>query len=145
VGQIELAYDYLAEAALIDLKDLEHNTRDGLHIASLAGAWIAVVCGLGGMRDSAGTLAFGPRLPEDLTRLEFRVMYRWRRLVIEVDRESATYTLLAGEPLDLVHHGEPFTASVGQPVTLAVPELPKLDPVRQPPGREPRKRERRAG
>ena len=38
VGHLELAYDYFAEAALIDLDNLEHNTRDGLHIASLAGA-----------------------------------------------------------------------------------------------------------
>ena len=37
-GHLELAYDYLGEAALMDLHDLEHNTRDGLHIASLAGA-----------------------------------------------------------------------------------------------------------
>ena len=37
VGHLELAYDYFAEAALMDLHDLEHNTRDGLHIASLAG------------------------------------------------------------------------------------------------------------
>ena len=42
VGYVELAYDYLAEAALVDLDDLNHNTRDGLHIASLAGAWIAL-------------------------------------------------------------------------------------------------------
>ena len=51
VGHLDLAYDYLAEAALMDLDDLEHNTRDGLHIASLAGAWIALVAGFGGMRD----------------------------------------------------------------------------------------------
>jgi alpha,alpha-trehalose phosphorylase len=142
VGHVELAYDYMAEAALMDLDDLEHNTRDGVHIASLAGAWIAVVGGLGGMRDHSGSLSFAPRLPEDLTRLEFRVMYRRRRLVVEVNRETATYTLLAGEPLDLLHHGEAFKVSVDEPVTLAVPELPKLEPVRQPPGREPRKRQR---
>ena len=40
VGHLDLAYDYLGEAALMDLDDLEHNTRDGLHIASLAGAWL---------------------------------------------------------------------------------------------------------
>src|SRR5205823_14868873 len=50
VGQLQLAYDYLSEAALMDLDDLEHNTRDGLHIASLAGAWTALVAGFGGMR-----------------------------------------------------------------------------------------------
>src|SRR5262249_43458225 len=43
VGHTELAYDYVGEAALMDLADLEHNTRDGMHMASLAGAWIAIV------------------------------------------------------------------------------------------------------
>ena len=54
VGHLDLAYDYACEAALMDLHDLEHNTRDGLHIASLAGAWIALVAGFGGMRDHDG-------------------------------------------------------------------------------------------
>jgi alpha,alpha-trehalose phosphorylase len=145
VGHIELAYEYLAEAALIDLKDLEHNTRDGLHIASLAGAWFAIVGALGGLRYDATSLSFAPRLPKDVSRVEFRVMYRHREVVVEVDHEAATYTLLAGDPVELVHHGERFTASGDEPVTRPLPDLPKVEPVRQPPGREPRKRERRAG
>ncbi|HEX4204335.1 MAG TPA: hypothetical protein VHZ51_09100 [Ktedonobacteraceae bacterium] len=50
VGQLQLAYDYLGEAALMDLDDLEHTTHDGLHIASLAGTWTMLVAGFGGMR-----------------------------------------------------------------------------------------------
>ena len=53
-GHLDLAHDYLGEAALMDLGDLEHNTRDGLHIASLAGAWTALVAGFGGMRVPGG-------------------------------------------------------------------------------------------
>src|SRR5260370_3487013 len=49
VGQVGLAHDYLAEAALMDLRDVEHNTSDGVHMASLAGAWIALVAGFGVM------------------------------------------------------------------------------------------------
>ena len=69
VGHVELAYDYFGEAALMDLGDLMDNTRDGLHIASLAGSWIAAVAGFGGMRDHGGELCFRPRLPAALTRL----------------------------------------------------------------------------
>jgi hypothetical protein len=61
VGQLRFALDYAAEAALMDLQDLEHNARDGLRIASLAGTWIALVKGFGGMRDHAGVLSFAPR------------------------------------------------------------------------------------
>src|SRR5262249_58223655 len=72
VGHLELAYDYFAEAALMDFADLEHNTRDGVHIASLAGAWTAAVAGFGGMRDHDGKLTFAPRLPARLERLVVR-------------------------------------------------------------------------
>jgi alpha,alpha-trehalose phosphorylase len=63
VGHLDLAFDYLGEAALMDLHDLEHNTRDGVHIASLAGTWAALVSGFGGFRDLDGTFSFTPRLP----------------------------------------------------------------------------------
>ena len=76
VGHVELAYDYFAEAALLDLDDLEHNTRDGVHIASLAGACIAALAGFGGLRDHGGTLSFAPRLPQALTRLAFNLRCR---------------------------------------------------------------------
>ena len=83
-GHLELAYDYLGEAALMDLDDLEHNSSDGIHIASLAGTWIAAVCGFGGLRDMDGMLRFSPRLPERLERICFRLGFRGRRLMVEV-------------------------------------------------------------
>jgi len=76
VGHLELAHDYTYEAALIDLRDLHHNTRDGLHMASLAGSWTALVAGFGGLRDDEGILALDPQLPEEITRMSFRL--RWR-------------------------------------------------------------------
>ena len=142
VGHIELAYDYFGEAALMDLDDLEHNTRDGVHIASLAGAWIAAVAGFGGMRDHGGELAFAPRLPEDLGRLCFRLMYRGRLLKVEVRDDTASYTLLGGEPLEVSHHGEPLRLSGDGPVTREVPPPPARERPSQPPGREPRERRR---
>ena len=66
VGHLDLAYDYTVEAALIDLRDLAANTHDGLHIASLAGTWLALVGGFGGMRDHDGEITFAPRLPPRL-------------------------------------------------------------------------------
>src|SRR5262249_57744129 len=93
VGHLDLAYDYFGEAALMDLHDLEHNTRDGVHIASLAGAWLAAVAGFGGMRDHGGQLTFAPRLPGAITRLKFRLRFCGQRLNVEVRSERATYSL----------------------------------------------------
>src|ERR1700735_4576619 len=63
VGHLDLAFDYLGEAALMDLRDLENNTRDGVHIASLAGAWVALGSGFGGLRHQDSRGSFSPRLP----------------------------------------------------------------------------------
>ena len=63
VGHLELAFDYFGEAALMDLDDLEHNTRDGLHMASLAGSWLVAVAGFGGFATTRGSFSFDPRLP----------------------------------------------------------------------------------
>ncbi|MYX45098.1 family 65 glycosyl hydrolase, partial [Streptomyces sp. SID89] len=105
-GHLRLAYDYAAEAALMDLEDLEHNTRDGLHIASLAGTWMALVTGFGGTRRSGDALEFAPRLPEKFSRLAFSLRFRGRRLKVEITQETATYTLLAGPELTVRHHGD---------------------------------------
>jgi alpha,alpha-trehalose phosphorylase len=142
VGHLELAYDYFGEAALIDLDDLEHNTRDGLHIASLAGAWIAAVAGFGGLRDHGGNLSFTPRLPPELTRLAFGLSFRGRRLRVEVEHEQATYSLATGDPLELRHHGKEFTVSAEAPETRSIPPLAPREAPSQPPGRAPARRER---
>ncbi|MGO4618041.1 glycoside hydrolase family 65 protein [Nocardia sp. 2YAB30] len=146
VGHMALAYDYLAEAALMDLDDLEHNTRDGLHIAALAGSWIALVAGLGGMRDHHGALSFAPRLPEALTRLAFTITLRGRCLAVEITSTEATYTLRTGEPVDITHHGQPITVSVDGPLTLPI-ELPSqvVPQPTQVPGRAPTPRHHRTG
>ena len=83
---VALAYDYFGEAALLDLDDLQHNTRDGVHVASLAGACIVAIAGFGGLRDSGGKLSFVPSLPHALTRLAFNLRARkTTRLRIEVE------------------------------------------------------------
>jgi alpha,alpha-trehalose phosphorylase len=145
VGHVGLAYDYAAEAALLDLQDLARNTRDGVHIASLAGAWIALVFGLGGMRDH-GTLTFCPRLPEGIDRLAFRIVRGDARLRVEVVRSGATYELVAGgAPLTLRHHAEEVTLDVGAQKTLPLEPTPRLPRPAQPPGREPARRYGTAG
>jgi alpha,alpha-trehalose phosphorylase len=141
VGHLELAYDYLSEAALIDLDDLQHNTRDGLHIASLAGTWIGAVAGFGGMRDHDDILSFTPRLPQALSRLAFRLCFRGRRLLVKVEHRQATYSLLEGSSLEILHHGKKTTVVPQRPSTRRIPPPPARKTPIQPPGRAPQRRE----
>jgi alpha,alpha-trehalose phosphorylase len=140
VGHLELAHDYAFEAALIDLRDLHSNTRDGLHMASLAGAWIALVGGFGGLRDDEGILSLDPQLPDAFARLCFRLMWQGFRLTVSATHDEVTFTLRDGPggELTIRHAGEELTLSTSEPTTVAVQEREPLLPTPpQPPGREP--------
>jgi alpha,alpha-trehalose phosphorylase len=139
-GHLRLAFDYVAEATLIDLQDLEHNVADGLHMASLAGAWIAFVVGLAGMRDLANVLEFAPKLPDGLTRYAFRLRCREHCLRVDVTASRAEYVLLAPGTLPITHYGEPITVTDTTPVVRPLPPVPPREPPKQPPGRAPRRR-----
>jgi alpha,alpha-trehalose phosphorylase len=152
-GHLDLAWDYTAEAALMDLEDLQHNTRDGLHIASLAGSWLALVMGFGGLRQHGSLTTFAPRLPEQLARLTFRLTLRGLRLYVEIAPDSVTYLLSDGDgtggehpedtKLRIEHHGVPLTLTLDKPLTVGIPPLPHPGPrPTQPHGREPVRRPR---
>lgn len=139
-GHLDLAHAYTAEAALMDLADLEHNTRDGLHIASLAGTWTALVAGFGGMRWDDGSLRFTPRLPPRLRRLAFTLRFLGRCLRVEVTADRATYTLRSGPPLTIRHHGDELTVREDAPAERPVPPLGPRPAPAQPPHRRPHAR-----
>ena len=122
IGHLELAYDYLAESALVDLQDLHKNTGAGLHLAALAGGWSALVAGLGGFRAVGGSLIFAPRLPSDITRFAFHLWYRQRCLRVCATHDEAAYTVVSGDPLPLSHHGEPLLVS-SEPISRPIPPV----------------------
>jgi alpha,alpha-trehalose phosphorylase len=126
VGQLGLARHYLGEAARMDLDDLESNTRDGLHIASLAGAWIALVGGFGGMRhrrvaDVRAPVAAGVD-PADVHRAPARLPTSGGRR-----RDRGHVHPRRGRTVELRHHGRAFTLTTGEPVTHPVPPV-RADP-----------------
>lgn len=140
VGHLELAHRYLLEAALMDLRDLEHNTKDGVHIASLAGAWLALVAGFGGMRDFDGVLRFAPALPEALKSMRFVVRWRGHKVRVAVTHDHVTYSVdgKKGDYVDLVHDGEEITVHAGKDVSRPLkPRKALTAEPSQPVGKEP--------
>src|SRR5699024_1282112 len=119
---LELAHAYLHEAALVDLRDLQGNTAQGVHIASLAGAWTALVDGFGGLREGGERLVVAPALPEAIDRLTFRVLWRGMALKVEADHHEVTCTLLSenGEELPMRVYQDDIVVRAGEPVTRTV-------------------------
>ena len=137
IGHLRLAQEYLREVALTDLDDLHQNTGSGLHMANLAGVWLALVAGFGGMRDHDGALTFAPRLPPGWTRLRFGMTWKGRRLRVDIDPQEASYRLLEGEPLSVRHHGQLVTARTSEATSMPIPAMLTPAPVHQPPGCRP--------
>jgi alpha,alpha-trehalose phosphorylase len=140
LGHLDLAYDYLSEVSHMDLGDLHHNTRNGLHMASLAGAWIVVVAGFGGLRARAGRLSFAPKVPDGISRLSFNLWYRGRNLCVTATPGQAHYDLGHGEPITIHHYGEAAELAAGSPLKLPIPPLPDRPSPGQPAGRAPARR-----
>ena len=60
-----------------------------------------------------------------------------RRLRVEVCGDEATYSVLDGDPLELIHDGESITVTQESPITRPLAPVPHRPGPRQPPGREP--------
>ena len=117
---MELGYDavamrYLNYAVLMDLADVGGNVRDGVHIASIGGTWMAIVYGLAGMRDYGGKISFNPQ--KLVERLCFPLTIRGQRLEVDIGKVAVTYTLQQGEGLTIRHRDEELKLTEGKPVT----------------------------
>jgi alpha,alpha-trehalose phosphorylase len=118
VGNEERALEYFRFALLIDLADAAGDTSDGVHIASAAGVWQALVFGFGGVRDFDGRLSIAPRLPSVWTSLNFSLQVRGRQLRIQLGHDEERYVLENGEPLEVMIRGEVHVLAAGRTLTL---------------------------
>jgi alpha,alpha-trehalose phosphorylase len=115
IGYLDKALDYARYAALMDLADVGGNVKDGLHIASMGGTWMAMVYGFAGFRDYEGRFSFQPRLPGRMARIRFPLTLRGNLLDVDITPDGATYTLREGEGLVFQHEDEEITLSPEQP------------------------------
>jgi alpha,alpha-trehalose phosphorylase len=118
IGYDDACIKYLRYAVLMDLADVGGNVRDGVHVASIGGTWMAMVYGLAGMRDYGGKLSFNPR--KFVRKLKFPLTVRGQRIEIDIAEGQTTYTLTQGEGLTIKHRDEELKLTQGKPMTKAV-------------------------
>lgn len=109
LGDSAKAIRYITETARIDLDDLHGNASHGVHMAAMAGSWLGIAWGFGGMRWQGGVLRLAPILPPNGTGYSFGLCWQGRRLRVSVDQAGTHYLLLSGPDLTLHHHGIPAT------------------------------------
>ena len=120
LGRVDKAYEMYLRTARLDLDDYNNDTKDGCHITSMAGTWMAVVKGFGGMRVKDGRLIFNTLLPKQWQGFSFKIRFRGSVLQVSVNKEGTTVRnhsansvtlLLNGKEIEIHGEGEKLKSS----------------------------------
>ncbi len=130
LGLTDAALNYFREGARLDLDDLHGNASHGAHMAAMAGTWLGLVWGFGGLRiDSRGVLHLRPALPAGWQRYHFTLQWRERLLRLTVAADGVRYELQRGDEITLWHNGAPVSLMPRGAVTRELaPSVPILAP-----------------
>jgi maltose phosphorylase len=99
------AYEMYVRTARLDLDDYNNDTEDGLHITSMAGTWLSVIKGFGGMRVKNDKLSFEPFLPEQWQGFSFRTGFRGNSLKISINENIIKIENISGNEIKVIVYG----------------------------------------
>jgi len=101
LGRMEQAYQFYLRTSRLDLDDYNHEVEEGLHITSMAGTWMSIVEGFGGMRIKENMLSFTPKIPKQWKGYSFKVNFRNNIIKVNVSQKETTFDLLSGDEIDI--------------------------------------------
>ena len=96
LGRMQEAFEFFRFATRIDLDNYNRNTDEGIHMTSIAAAWMNIVYGFAGMRSDGEVLSFKPSIPPHWRGYRFQVLYRGALIRLDVSRENAAIRVVEG-------------------------------------------------
>jgi maltose phosphorylase len=108
IGNIEKAYELYLRTARLDLDDYNNEVSNGLHITSMAGTWLAIVEGFGGLRINDGKVILNPMIPAKWQSYSFHVRFRGILFEVKVTKECVSINNLSEKPLNLDIYGKEY-------------------------------------
>ena len=102
IGNYDKAMEMYLRTSRLDLDDYNNDTEDGLHITSMAGTWMSVVKGFGGMRVKDGVVHFNPYLPETWQSMSFKVRFRGASMDIKVSKSGIEVENLGNSAIEVM-------------------------------------------
>ncbi|GAB4162422.1 MAG: glycoside hydrolase family 65 protein [Winogradskyella sp.] len=118
LNRMDQAYTFYLRTSRLDLDDYNHEVHEGLHITSMAGTWMSIVEGFGGMRVKEGKLSFEPKIPEQWNAYSFKVNFRHQILKVNVCKGHTHFELEGDQDIHIVVNGENITISPNNLVTV---------------------------
>ena len=102
LGRMEQAYEFYVRTSRLDLDDYNKEVEEGCHITSMAGTWMSIVEGFGGMRVENDMLSFKPQIPEQWNAYSFKINFRDRILKVDVSSDKTEFSLEGNESLEIL-------------------------------------------
>src|SRR5690606_37140093 len=116
--RMDQAYTFYLRTSRLDLDDYNKEVEEGLHITSMAGTWMSIVEGFGGMRVKNDTLSFDPKIPKQWTGYSFKVNFRNQILKVQVSQNNTTFELNGSNDLQILVHGKTVSIKPNERVTV---------------------------
>lgn len=117
LGRMEQAYTFYLRTSRLDLDDYNKEVEEGLHITSMAGTWMSIVEGFGGMRVVDGTLSFEPQIPKQWDSFAFKINFRDQIITMKASARANTFKITGSETLDILVNGKTIKLEPGKEVT----------------------------
>ncbi|MBI9107658.1 MAG: glycoside hydrolase family 65 protein [Spirochaetales bacterium] len=113
LGYAKKAYEMYLRTARLDLDDYNNDTKDGCHITSMSGSWMAIVMGFGGLRYEKTRLKLSPSIPEAWSSYSFKLFHLGRTLTVKVSRTSVAIKNSGTEDISILLYGEEVVIGSG--------------------------------
>lgn len=118
LGRMEQAYTFYLRTSRLDLDDYNKEVEEGLHITSMAGTWMSIVEGFGGMRVKNETLHFEPRIPKDWNGYSFKINFRNQILKVSVHQNETNFSLEGETAISVFVNGKEVLVEPNSLVTV---------------------------
>jgi maltose phosphorylase len=118
LGRMEQAYTFYLRTSRLDLDDYNKEVEEGCHITSMAGTWMSIVEGFGGMRVKNDTLHFEPRIPKEWEGYSFKINFRNQILKISVHQNNTTFSLEGNKEISVFVNGKEVLVEPNSLVTV---------------------------
>lgn len=92
--QVDKAYSYFMDTALMDLTDLQGNAKDGIHAANMGGSWLSIIYGFAGLSSTGQTIQLENHLPKEIETLSFKLNIQGTSIRVQMDQKELNVTLL---------------------------------------------------
>jgi len=123
IGYEEKAYQLYLRTARLDLNNYNKDTEDGLHITSMAGTWMSIVHGFGGMKIKEDTISFNPFIPSNWNRYSFKIIFRDHLLKITVNKEKILITQEEGSPFFILVYNRNYLIPSNREIAILVKNI----------------------